>query len=129
MFVRQDLTKFQDVPVKTILKGNAMPRQLISGMKNEFNKLIELLDQNDNASTHVWNLIKQLSTNQVLKREVIYFSKDGVKEQDKIIWKKYFEEGSTFKQIYTYKIILEIMEAGLASCNIEKIQFVQTHNR
>jgi len=112
MFIRTDLKKYSEVTEETSYLKEQMPRLTISSNQDQFNKLIELLNRNDDASIDVWNLIRSLSTNQELYKQVLEFSKARASVVDTIDWDKFFGESSIFMQIYVLEIIEELLEAG-----------------
>ena len=59
----QDVGKIEET---NALPRDAMPRYLISENKDQFNRLMDLLNRNDETSPRVWELIRSLSTNQTL---------------------------------------------------------------
>ena len=63
-FVRTDLKKISDVLEETAFTKEEMPRFTISANQAQFNKLMDLLNRNDETSPGVWRLIRMLSTNQ-----------------------------------------------------------------
>ena len=65
-FIRTDLKKYSEIVEETAYSKTEMPRYMISGEQKQFDKLMNLLNRNDEASPHVWNLIRSLATNQQL---------------------------------------------------------------
>ena len=80
-------------------KKEEMPRHMISADEEQFNVLMDLLNRNDESTTDVWNLIRSLATNQSLYKQVVSLS--GSKDEaGKLDWNKFFNNGSSYKQIY-----------------------------
>ena len=125
MFIRKDLQKYSDITEETSFKKTEMPRFMISAEQKQFNKLIELLNRNDEASPHVWKLMRSLATNQELYKKVLDFSEARESELDPIDWDKFFEGSSIFMQIYVLEIIEELMEAENAIGSTSRVAFVE----
>ena len=96
MYIRKDLKKYAEIEEQNAAPQNEMPRYLISENKAHFNRLMDLLNRNDETSPRVWDLIRSLSTNQTLYKQVVSFQ--GVQdEQGNIKWAEFFEQGSIYK--------------------------------
>ena len=65
-FIRKDLKKYSEIFEETALKKEEMPRYMMSAQQEQFSKLMDLLNRNDETSLDVWNLIRSLATNQKL---------------------------------------------------------------
>ena len=87
-----------------------MPRFTMSANEEQFNKLMNLLDRNDDASPDVWNLIRSLSTNKEIYHNVLSFSQ-AKNEKGDISWEEFFKGKKVYRQIYILEIIEELMEA------------------
>ena len=62
-FIRKDLKKLKDVEEETAFAKHQMPRFTLSERQDQFDKLMDLLNRNDETSQDVWNLIRSLATN------------------------------------------------------------------
>ena len=102
-----------------------MPRFTMSANQAQFNKLMDLLNRNDETSPDVWNLIRMLATNQEFYQQVLSLS-EAKDDKGVINWKQFFEKGSMYKQIYNLEIIEELMEAGNAATDLKRVAFVET---
>jgi hypothetical protein len=60
------MKRYHEIEEANALPRDAMPRYLISENKDHFNRLMDLLNRNDETSPRVWDLIRSLSTNQTL---------------------------------------------------------------
>lgn len=60
------MKRYSEIEETNALPRDAMPRYLISENKDQFNRLMDLLNRNDETSPRVWELIRSLSTNQTL---------------------------------------------------------------
>ena len=90
------MKRYSEIEEANALQRDEMPRYLISENKEHFNRLMDLLNRNDETSPRVWDLIRSLSTNQTLYKQVVSFQ--GVQDdQGNINWDEFFEQGSIYK--------------------------------
>lgn len=122
-FIRTDLKKMSDIVEDATFTKEEMPRFTISKNIDQFNALMDLLDRNDSASQHAWDLINSLCTNEDLYREVLKL--ESIKRSDGTLdWDQFFNNDHKFKLIYTLEIIEAVMEEGesLGGKRIELIE-------
>ena len=127
-FIRTDLKKISEVMEDITYDKKDMPRFTISANQSQFNKLMSLLNRNDETSPDVWNLIRSLSTNQELYQQVLSLS-EAKNEQGEIDWKKFFEGSSRYKQIYNLEIIEELMQDGSSMEGDKRVAQVDNQNK
>ena len=94
-FIRADFKKMSEIDEESGFKKELMPRFTMSDNQAQFNKLMDLLNRNDETSPHVWDLIRSLATNQDLYKKMLSFS-EAKNEQDEISWEKFFEGNSMY---------------------------------
>ena len=110
--IRKDLKKHVDFPAKPHFDGvNAekMPRFAISDNPEQFQKLFEMLNHEDETvQKAVWELVCMLATNKKMYDDVLEFVE--AQEGDNIQWDKIMTHENTFIKQYKHEIIFDIME-------------------
>ena len=89
-----------------------------------FQTLLELLDRNDESTGDVWSLIRTLSTNYKMFKEVL--DVDSIKDsQGKILWENLLENKSVYRKIYNFEIIGALLEDSEAFADNKRIEFME----
>ena len=86
-----------------------MPRFAISDNPEQFKKLFEMLNHEDESvQKAVWELVCMLATNKKMYDDVLEFV--DAQEGDSIQWDKIMTHENTFIKQYKHEIIFDIME-------------------